>query len=230
MRRRSYSKCEYLGSLHWSRRLIPCYSYFDYMNLSVSLLDPELYTAQKTYWRSPFLFTVGKCGGGALRLRAYTDISGSIVCAIASRHHCSRPELYQEAMKYARLAAGSCLIGGQKTIEAVQAYMLLSLYPVPARRWEDDRNFMYLGLAIRSVVLRAFIFTKSHRCLTQNGHRVEASSSCHSCCRRERTEGTRNAQPHAHLAYLLQPRPLYQRTVRAEPGHQQQGLRCKSHR
>ncbi|KZT73649.1 hypothetical protein DAEQUDRAFT_721712 [Daedalea quercina L-15889] len=103
--------------------------YFDYMNLSVSLLDPVLYTAQKTYWRSPFLFTV--------------------ICAIASRHYCARPELYQEAMKYARLAAGSCLIGGQKSIEAVQAYILLSLYPVPARRWEDDRSSMYLGLAIR---------------------------------------------------------------------------------
>lgn len=52
-------------------------------------------------------------------------------------------------MKYARLAAGTALIGGQKTIEVVQAYILLSLYPVPARRWEDDRSFIYLGLAIR---------------------------------------------------------------------------------
>ncbi|CCM01416.1 uncharacterized protein FIBRA_03467 [Fibroporia radiculosa] len=103
--------------------------YYDYMNLSVSLLDPVLYTAQKTYWRSPFLFTV--------------------ICAIASRHYAPRPELYEQAMKYARLAAGTTLIGGQKTIEAVQAYILLSLYPVPARRWEDDRGFIYLGLAIR---------------------------------------------------------------------------------
>ncbi|KAH9929980.1 uncharacterized protein B0H18DRAFT_1117054 [Fomitopsis serialis] len=104
-------------------------TYFDYMNVSVSLLDPVIYTAQKTYWRSPFLFTV--------------------ICAIASRHYCPRPELYQEAMKYARLAAGTALIGGQKSIEAVQAYLLLSLYPVPARRWEDDRSYLYLGLAIR---------------------------------------------------------------------------------
>lgn len=34
--------------------------YHDYMNPSVSLLDPVLYTAQRTYWRSPFLFTVGE--------------------------------------------------------------------------------------------------------------------------------------------------------------------------
>lgn len=103
--------------------------YYDYMNLSLSLLDPVLYTAQKTYWRSPFLFTV--------------------ICAIASRYYAPRPELYEQAMKYARLAAGTALIGGQKTIEVVQAYILLSLYPVPARRWEDDRSFIYLGLAIR---------------------------------------------------------------------------------
>ncbi|PCH42434.1 hypothetical protein WOLCODRAFT_120564 [Wolfiporia cocos MD-104 SS10] len=103
--------------------------YFEYMNLSLSLLDPALYTAQKTYWRSPFLFTV--------------------ICAIASRHYPERPELYPEAMKYARLAAGTALIGGQKNIEVVQAYILLSLYPVPAQRWEDDRSFIYLGLAIR---------------------------------------------------------------------------------
>lgn len=30
------------------------------MNLSVSLLDPVLYDAKRTYWRSPFLFTVSK--------------------------------------------------------------------------------------------------------------------------------------------------------------------------
>ncbi|KAI0635754.1 hypothetical protein C8Q77DRAFT_1155518 [Trametes polyzona] len=103
--------------------------YFDYMNPSVSLLDPVLYTAQRTYWRSPFLFTV--------------------VCGIASRFYHERPELYQQAMNCARLAAGSTLIGGQKSVETVQAYILLSLYPVPARKWEEDRCWVYLGLAIR---------------------------------------------------------------------------------
>ncbi|KDQ57351.1 hypothetical protein JAAARDRAFT_35979 [Jaapia argillacea MUCL 33604] len=103
--------------------------YFDYMNLSLSLLDPVLYTAESTYIRSPFLFTV--------------------VCAIASRYYTERPDLYPIAMNYARLAAGTALISGQKNIEMVQAYILLSLYPVPARRWEEDRGWIYLGLAIR---------------------------------------------------------------------------------
>jgi hypothetical protein len=103
--------------------------YFDSMGLSVSLLDPVLYTAQKTCYRSPFLFTV--------------------ICAIASRYYTEKPGLYADLMHYAQLAAGTALISGQKSIEVCQAYILLSLYPVPARRWEDDRGWLYLGMAIR---------------------------------------------------------------------------------
>ncbi|TFK72942.1 hypothetical protein BDN72DRAFT_762497 [Pluteus cervinus] len=103
--------------------------YFDQMNLSISLLDPVMYTAQRTYYRSPFLFTV--------------------VCAIASRFYTERPELYAQAMHYAQLAAGTALISGKKNVEMVSAYILLSLYPVPAKRWEDQRSWLYLGLAIR---------------------------------------------------------------------------------
>ncbi|KAF8986590.1 hypothetical protein BDQ17DRAFT_1436191 [Cyathus striatus] len=104
--------------------------YFDNMNLSVSLLDPVLYTAQRTFYRSPFLFTV--------------------VCAIASRFYSDRPELYPQAMHYAQLAAGTALISGHKNVEMCQAYILLSLYPVPTRKWEDQRSWLYLGLAIRT--------------------------------------------------------------------------------
>jgi hypothetical protein len=103
--------------------------FYDYMNLSVSLLDPVLYTAQMTCYRSSFLFTV--------------------ICAIASRYYTKRPELYSQAMHYAQLAAGTALISGQKSVEVVHAYLLLSLYPVPVKRWEEDRSWLYLGLAIR---------------------------------------------------------------------------------
>jgi hypothetical protein len=71
------------------------------------------------------------------------------VCAIASRHFAEKPELYTNLMHYAQLAAGTALISGQKSVEVCQAYILLSLYPMPARRWEDDRCWIYLGLAIR---------------------------------------------------------------------------------
>ncbi|KAA1467573.1 hypothetical protein DENSPDRAFT_901490 [Dentipellis sp. KUC8613] len=103
--------------------------YFDYMNLSLSLLDPILYTAQQVYWRSPFLFTV--------------------ICAIASRYYAERPDLYRTAMEFARQEAGAAFIGGEKRVEVVQAYILLSLYPMPSRRWDEDRCWIYLGQAIR---------------------------------------------------------------------------------
>ncbi|KAI5117668.1 hypothetical protein M0805_009701 [Coniferiporia weirii] len=103
--------------------------YFDKMNVSCSLLDPILYTAQTTYWRSPFLFTV--------------------ICAVASRYYSEHPGLYEELTTYAQLAAGTALISGPKNVETVSAYILLSLYPVPMRRWEEDRTWLYLGLAIR---------------------------------------------------------------------------------
>ena len=35
-------------------------SYWDYMNLSVSLLDPIIYTTQYLVVQSPFLFTVSE--------------------------------------------------------------------------------------------------------------------------------------------------------------------------
>ncbi|KAG6865902.1 hypothetical protein C0991_010735 [Blastosporella zonata] len=106
--------------------------YFDRMNLSVSLLDPVLYTAQRTCYRSPFLFTE------------------PLVCAIASRFYAQRPSLYLQAMNFAKQAAGLALISGHKNVEMCSAYILLSLYPVPAKRWEDQRSWLYLGLAIRT--------------------------------------------------------------------------------
>jgi hypothetical protein len=98
------------------------------MNLSCSIVDPVLYTPQKTFYRSPFLFTV--------------------ICGIASRYYTKRP-IWAQSMHYAQLAAGTALISGQKNVELVIGYILLSLYSVPTKRWEDMRGWMYLGLAIR---------------------------------------------------------------------------------
>ncbi|KAF9256333.1 hypothetical protein L218DRAFT_975415 [Marasmius fiardii PR-910] len=103
--------------------------FFDTMNLSVSLVDPVLYTAQRTVHRSPFLFTV--------------------ICAVASKFYPKKPALYQQALAYAQVAAGSSLVGGQKNVEMCMAYLLMSLYPAPFKRWEDSRTYLYLGLAIR---------------------------------------------------------------------------------
>ena len=52
-------------------------------------------------------------------------------------------------MHFAKHAAASALLNGWKSVELSQAYLLMSLYGVPARRWEEDRNWLYTGLAIR---------------------------------------------------------------------------------
>ncbi|KAJ7472669.1 hypothetical protein FB451DRAFT_1469579 [Mycena latifolia] len=103
--------------------------YFQTMNISVSALDPVLHTPQKTFFRSPFLFTV--------------------VCALASRFYTERPEIYPRAMRLAQMVAGNALTTGQKSVDLCQGYLLMAAYPVPARRWDEDRGWIYLGLAIR---------------------------------------------------------------------------------
>ena len=42
-------------------------------------------------------------------------------------------------MHFAKHAAASALLNGWKSVELSQAYILMSLYGVPARRWEEDR-------------------------------------------------------------------------------------------
>ncbi|KAG6374465.1 hypothetical protein JVT61DRAFT_4508 [Boletus reticuloceps] len=103
--------------------------YFDKMNISANLLDPALHTPQYVAMRSPFLFT--------------------IICGIASRFYGPRPDLYQQLIRYRQLAAGTALISGTKNEEMSAAYLLMQLYPVPAKRWNEERSWVYLGVAIR---------------------------------------------------------------------------------
>ncbi|KAF8515112.1 hypothetical protein BU17DRAFT_68060 [Hysterangium stoloniferum] len=84
---------------------------------------------QNVYQRDPFLFTV--------------------VLAISSRYLPSRPELHITAMYFAKHAAAIAFIDGMKSIEMAQAYLLMSVYGLPARRWEEDRSWSYGGLASR---------------------------------------------------------------------------------
>ncbi|KDQ12615.1 hypothetical protein BOTBODRAFT_413596 [Botryobasidium botryosum FD-172 SS1] len=103
--------------------------FFEKLNPFVGVLDRAIHGPQQVLKRCPFLFTV--------------------VCAISSRYHTERPELYQLAMHFAKTSAATTLIDGWKSVEICQAYILLSTYPVPAKRWEEDRTWLYLGLAIR---------------------------------------------------------------------------------
>ncbi|KAF6756613.1 fungal-specific transcription factor domain-containing protein [Ephemerocybe angulata] len=107
--------------------------FYTHVNPFISLLDPVLHTPASTFARCPFLFTV--------------------VCAIASRYHADKSEIYPIAMHFAKHSAASALTDGWKSVELCQAYILMSIYAVPARRWEEDRSWLYTGLAIRHVLL-----------------------------------------------------------------------------
>ena len=61
-------------------------------------------------------------------------------------------------MHFAKHAAANAFIDGQKSVEACQAYILLSVYGIPAKCWEEDRNWLYAGLAIRFAKLCAPLF------------------------------------------------------------------------
>jgi hypothetical protein len=52
-------------------------------------------------------------------------------------------------MHFAKHAAANALIDGWKSVELCQAYILMSIYAVASRRWEEDRSWLYTGLAIR---------------------------------------------------------------------------------
>ena len=101
-----------------------------------------------------------------------------IVCAIALRYS-EKPEVYPIAMHFAKSAALSALVDGWKSVELCQASIAMSIYAVPARRWEEDRSWLYAGLAIRCAnfsqheVQRWSTLTL---CLHQNRDRPESTS------------------------------------------------------
>ncbi|GAB1527393.1 hypothetical protein RhiTH_010568 [Rhizoctonia solani] len=99
----------------------------------IAIIDPVIHTVAGVKARCPFLFTV--------------------ICAIASRYWIERPELYKVLMHYAKSAAATAITDGWKSLEVCQAYLLLSVYPQPAKSWAEDRGWLYLGCAIRDRAL-----------------------------------------------------------------------------
>lgn len=73
----------------------------------------------------------------------------NLVCAISSRYYTKKAGIYPIAMHFAKHSAANALVDGWKSVELCQAYILMSIYAVPARRWEEDRSWLYTGLAIR---------------------------------------------------------------------------------
>ncbi|KAG8795363.1 hypothetical protein FRC12_015496 [Ceratobasidium sp. 428] len=106
--------------------------FFEKLNPSLAILDPTMHTAGFVLNRSPFLFAT--------------------ICAISSRYYRENPQLYPVAMRLAEQSASKVLVGGQKAVEIVQAYILMSAYPIPTHLREEDQTRMYLSLAVKMAV------------------------------------------------------------------------------
>jgi hypothetical protein len=70
------------------------------------------------------------------------------VCAIASRYY-SRRNIYCLAIEFAKDAAGKALTEPTKSVDIVQGFLLLAVYPVPKRKWTEDRSWLFMGVAFR---------------------------------------------------------------------------------
>ncbi|KAL5511348.1 hypothetical protein ACEPAH_4564 [Sanghuangporus vaninii] len=104
--------------------------FFEKMNIHSGLLDPTFHTPSLVCSRSPFLLTT--------------------VCAIASKFYDARPELHQKLSSLSRKLAFSVPEKGFKSVEIVQAYILLALWGCdPVERYEQDKTWLLLGMGIR---------------------------------------------------------------------------------
>ncbi|KAF7337898.1 hypothetical protein MVEN_02012900 [Mycena venus] len=105
-------------------------SFFEHINMHSNLLDPDFHTPSLVCSRSPFLLTT--------------------ICAIASKFYDANPELQPKLTEMAKKLAFSVPARGYKSLEIVQAYLLLALYGCGAvERYEQDRTWLLLGMGIR---------------------------------------------------------------------------------
>ncbi|GJE87173.1 Zn(II)2Cys6 transcription factor [Phanerochaete sordida] len=112
-----------------SREVIDLFNlYFERINPFFTLLDGELHCPQRLIWRSSLLFTV--------------------IIACAARHH-KRQGLWALAMDIARDSAADALIMGPVDVETVQSLLILAVYPVPKKKWLEDKSWLFMGAAIR---------------------------------------------------------------------------------
>lgn len=96
------------------------------------------------------------------------------VCAIASKFYDARPELHSRLTNLSRKLAFTVPEKGYKSVEIVQAYLLLTLWGSgPVERYEQDKTWFLLGMGIRSVRCSCRFHAKHLLILllgTQDGH------------------------------------------------------------
>ncbi|KAL8276774.1 hypothetical protein RQP46_010830 [Phenoliferia psychrophenolica] len=129
--------------------------FFDYAYIHLPLLDPEYSTATSVLARSPFLFTV--------------------ICAVASRFH-SDASLHVACYEAAHVCFVDCVAGGERSLESVQACMILTVWTSAPREGSGEdrpkRAWLYFGMAVRMGLelglFRPPAFVDQH--LVANGH------------------------------------------------------------
>ncbi|KAI0306674.1 fungal-specific transcription factor domain-containing protein [Multifurca ochricompacta] len=104
--------------------------YFEHLNMHCNMLDRDFHTPSLVCSRSPFLLTT--------------------ICAISAKFYTARPELHGKLTELSKKLAFTVPAQGYKSLEIVQAYLLLALWGSgPVERYEQDRTWMLLGMAIR---------------------------------------------------------------------------------
>ncbi|KAF6763809.1 fungal-specific transcription factor domain-containing protein [Ephemerocybe angulata] len=104
--------------------------YFEHINRHCATLDRSFHTPSLVCSRSPFLLTT--------------------ICSIASKFYTAKPELHPRLTELAKKLAFSVPAKGYKSVEIVQAYILLALWGCGAvERYEQDKTWLLLGMAIR---------------------------------------------------------------------------------
>jgi len=104
------------------------------------------------------------------------------VCSIASKFYTPNPDLHLRLTELAKKLAFSVPAKGYKSVEIVQAYLLLSLWGCGAvERYEQDKTWLLLGMAIRCCLSDPGYQSNSilfHRMATDlNLHRKTAMTS-----------------------------------------------------
>lgn len=152
---------------------MPCDAVSKYsLQVHCELFDREFHTPSLVCSRSPFLLTTSKF----TTLHMRNDLSFA-VCAISSKFYTQRPELHQQLVELAQKLAFSVPAKGYKSLEIVQAYLLLTLWGCGAvERYEYDKTWLLLGMAIRFVSPRFLDSEYSVTSVIQDGDRPELAS------------------------------------------------------
>ncbi|KAN0065562.1 hypothetical protein ACQY0O_001402 [Thecaphora frezii] len=107
--------------------------FFARINPVLDLFDPFLHSVSFVRMRSAFLTTVIAC----MAARFSDTVRDARIATVLDRH-------WQNKL------LPMILLGGYKSVEISQAFLILTTYSRPTSRLVDDRSWQYLGFAIRT--------------------------------------------------------------------------------